>query len=170
MSDKLPVNDYRLFPDVGVERGVDYRHYESLQPPGKILRKSPSIQSDIIRDPFVRLFIPYSPRYNSDLAEHCPDVEPIPKEGYFGDARPSEKIVGSALDCLGSYHLVFLNGKRLDLEFDFFTRAETGVRGIVTYIPTERLPRGRNALRIERVAVEEEEQEDKTEYFIPFWI
>ena len=48
------------------------------------------------------------------------------------------------------------------------------MRGIVTYLPTADLPRGRNALRIERVEVDEpeegEEAEPPTEYYIPFWL
>ncbi len=182
-SERLAIDGYRLFPDVAVERGIDYRHYESLQPPGKIVRRAPSIQSDIIEDPFVRLFIPYSPLgHDRKLVKHCPEVDPIPPQDFKAasrfNMRPPDDSVDAALGCLGSFHQVFLNGELLDLDYDFFTRAETGVRGIVAYLPVTGLPRGRNALRIEQVKVEDDEEKDQDEdeedkqvvYFIPFWI
>ncbi len=183
MSGRLAVDGYTLFPDVAVARGVDYRHYESLQPESEIERWAPSIQSDVIEDPFVKLFIPYSPfAHDRKLAKHCPEVEPVPAQKFYIRAkfnrRPPDESVDAALDCLGSFHPVYLNGERLELDFDFYARSDTGVRGIVAYIPTEGLPKGRNALRIERVAVKEDdedaadtdEEETKTEYHVPFWI
>ncbi len=183
-SERLAIDGYRLFPDVAVERGIDHRHYESLQPHDEIVRRAPTIQSDIIEDPFVRLFIPYSPfAHDRELAKHCPDVEPIPAQEIKATARftrrPPDESVDAALDCLGSFHQVYLNDEKLDLDYDFFTRGSTGVRGIVAYLPTGGLPKGRNALRIEQVKiVEENEEKDEAEeedekrvvYFIPFWL
>lgn len=179
LSERLPLFGYTLFPDVAVERGLDHRHYESLQPAGAIVRRAPTIQSDIIEDPYVRLFIPYSPlAHNDDLAELCPDVDPIPTQELTAparfNARPPDDTVDAALGCLASFHRVYLNDQLLDLDYDFFSRGESGVRGIVAYLAVDDLPRGRNALRIERVEVEDEngddEEDEQVVYFIPFWI
>ncbi len=175
-SEKPPINDYLFFPDVAVERSVDYRHYEDQQTEGKIHRR-PSIQSDVVSDPFVRLFIPYSPRNNPLLAELCPGVEPVPQRALSlkrsdRDIKPPPKIVEAALGCLGKLHRIFVNGDLLETEFDFHIRPDTRERGIVTYLSAEGLPRGRNFLRIEQAQSEEDRknEEPKTEYFIPFWL
>jgi len=175
-SEKPPINDYLFFPDVAVQRSVDYRHYEDQQTEGMIYRR-PSIQSDVVSDPFVRLFIPYSPRNNPLLAELCPGVEPIPQQALSlkrsdRNIKPPRKIVEAALGCLGKLHQVFLNGALIEPEFDFHVRPDTRERGIVTYLSADGLPEGRNFLRIEQAQSEEDKgnEEPKTEYFIPFWL
>ncbi|MGH9887179.1 MAG: hypothetical protein ACREBE_16755, partial [bacterium] len=57
-SDRLSVNGYDFF---GASRAhmVQYRFYENQRQPGKAYSRTPSIQADIIRDPYVKLFIPY---------------------------------------------------------------------------------------------------------------
>ncbi len=177
-SDKLVIHGYQYFPDVRVDRQVDFSHYESLQPAGKIFRTSPSIQSDIITDPFIKLFIPYSPgKHNRHLGKLCPDVQPVPQQGFSAQkikqgTRPPKASTDAALDCLGSLHQISMNGELLELDFDFYSRPDSGVRGIITYISTAEIPQGRNTLHIERVATDDEDDNDpgKTEYFIPFWI
>ncbi|MEM7354339.1 MAG: hypothetical protein AAF657_26270 [Acidobacteriota bacterium] len=179
-TDRLLVHGYTMFPDVNVERGIDYGHYENLRPEGEIYRRYPSIQSDIIEDPFIKLFIPYSPRDNDDLARLCRDVEPVPQQGFrIGsrtrvEMRPTAANLEAALACLGSFQRIFINGERIEPAFDYFTRSDTEVRGIMTYLPVEGLPKGKNLLHIERVETEEPGQEngdgEKIEFFIPFWI
>lgn len=48
------------------------------------------------------------------------------------------------------------------------------MRGIITYIPTDPLPKGRNELHVEQAEIDDEDDSDAdkndVEYFIPFWI
>lgn len=182
LSGQLPIHDYRYFPAEPGTAVVAGKHYESLRPRARSARAVPTIHADVIDGPFVKLFIPYTPRrHNELLAERCPGVEPI-SAGFL--ARDREEAiparVTAALSCLAGLHEVELNGSLLDLEFDYYARSEADARGFVTYIPTAPLPRGRNLLRIAEVeatnsseeAVQDapDDEESAREYFIPFWI
>jgi len=52
------------------------------RPAEEIFRTLPSIQSDVIRDPYVKLFIPYYPRRHNPVVEkRCPGVRPLKEPG-----------------------------------------------------------------------------------------
>src|SRR5205085_8925932 len=71
-SDRLSINSYDYVGSSDAY-GVDFRYYESQRPAGELYARIPSIQSDVIRDPYVKLFIPYSPtRHNEHVAARCP--------------------------------------------------------------------------------------------------
>ena len=179
-SDKLPFHGYSFFPDKRVERSLGHGHYENLRQAGKLYRHEPVIQSDMIVDPFVRLFIPYSPRrHNKRLDQLCPETEPLPQQGFSLRKNPppvqlSDGHVAQALECLGQLYTIFLNDEAIAPQFDFYARPDTGVHGIITYLPTESLPEGRNILRIKQVKIDSDDTKTDegtpVEYFIPFWI
>ena len=81
------------------------------------------------------------------------------------------------LRSLASIHGVAVNGtQRPEIDFRFYTQPATGLRGIVGYIPTASLPRGRNVLVVQpaprrRVSPgEEAKRRPLTPYTIPFWL
>ena len=78
------------------------------------------------------------------------------------------------LRCLAEIHRVALDGKPLPgLEFQFSTHPETGVRGILGYIPAAGLPPGSHLLRVEaapRAEAEPRKNERPPDpYLIRFW-
>ncbi|HYO16480.1 MAG TPA: hypothetical protein VE685_25060 [Thermoanaerobaculia bacterium] len=159
------------------EHEVSSVFYESLRPEGKIFR-APSIQSDVIRDPYVKLFIPYYARRHNPLIEkRCPDVRPL-REGGLRLELPGEdhRPQGSpeaVLRCLAGIHKVALDGKPLaGSSFHFYTHPKTGLRGIVTYIPTAGLSRGSHLLRVAAVPRAEPRKGEPPPdpYLIRFWL
>ena len=164
---EFSLDNYSYLPENPGVLGVDFRHYENQRPPDEVYPRIPSIQSDVIRDPYVRLFIPYSPeRHNRALAARCPEAETLPA----GDAA------ASVLRCLAAIHRVTLNGDpRPDLAFHFYTHPQSGMRGILAYIPAANLPAGRSVLTVQpaprakragRIRASERPPEP---YIIPFW-
>jgi hypothetical protein len=129
--------------------------------------KLPEIQSDMVRDPYVRLFIPYLPRrHNTLIARRCPGVRPgAAHTGAGGEA---------VLRCLASLQPLTLNGKPYAASFRFSTQPQTGFRGIVAYIPTAGLPRGENVLTVAQLAIPDatpaEAAKLATPHSIPFWL
>ena len=170
------LESYRLFPARRTELSIDYRLYESLRPEGRVYLREPFIQSDIITDPYVRLFIPYFPfRDNDLLAEICPDAKPLPDEGLIpgSDTAPPEDL-RVAIDCLASMHEVSVNGESLQgSRYHFYEDPDTGVHGILTHIAAEELPRGENEIRITRRPSKADEgrprEAERRLYVIPFW-
>jgi len=127
----------------------------------------PEIQSDMVRDPYVRLFIPYRPRrHNALIARRCPGVGRDAPQTGAGNA--------AVLRCLATLQPVTLNGRPLAPAFRFYTHPGTGFRGIVAYIPTAGLPRGENVLTVGPLAIPDptraETARPEPPYTIPFWL
>jgi hypothetical protein len=125
--------------------------------------KLPQIQSDIIRDPYVRLFIPYFPRrHNLLISRRCPGVPRRVEQGSGAEV----------LRCMAALQPVTLNGRPLAASWSFSTQPGNGMRGIVAYIPAATLPRGENVLTVGQLPSPDSAATAKPEtpYRIPFWL
>ena len=149
----VTVNGADFFSARSEANAVDYAHYESQWPAEHVNSAAPSIQADVVRDPYVRLFIPYQPpRHNPAVAARCPDLRPLEPRGVglaFGRrADPvTDAAAAAVLRGLAALHAVSLDGApRPALRFRFATHPRTGVDGIVAYLPTAELPRGEHQL------------------------
>ena len=177
--------------------GVEPHHYDSLAPDDIVIRPQPSIQSDLVTDRYVRLFLPYLPRDNEALRELCPQVKPFYEEGFIkryrrSDPRPNPETVEKVLECLSRLYEIELDGEPLENPTFLYSRhPRHGARGMVTYIPTAPLASGQHLLRIQKVdpfaensdeepdpaseptsdSIPAEQPESATEQstFIPFW-
>jgi hypothetical protein len=175
----LSVNSYDYFGP-SLAHGVTSAHYES-QRPASTPPRTPMIQSDIIRDPYVKLFIPYSPqRHNVTLARECPGLKPLQEQGLQvgRDTPVADSLVVPALNCLKKVHAVAVDGvARPDLDFAFYEHPGTGLRGILTYIAVDSLARGRHVITVMPVppavlptdSVTLANAAWKKPYVIPFW-
>lgn len=146
----LSVNGYDYYGS-SFRHGVATAHYENQRQPTASPR-APMIQSDIVRDPYVRLFIPYAPtRHNPALARLCPGLRPLQSQGLQvgPENYAADSLTVPALQCLAKLHAVALDDRpRPDLVFAFHEHPTTGLRGIVTYIPVDSLPRGRHVITV----------------------
>jgi hypothetical protein len=159
----------------GVERGF----YEDKRAPGEVYTL-PSIQSDVVREPYVRLFIPFLPgRHDALFSRACAGMRPFREGGlrFGGDEPGGESDAGrqAVLECWARAQPVTLNGRPLAVPFRFYTHPATGIRGVVAHIPTAGLPRGENVLTVARVPPARETEErappkERPPYFIPFWL
>jgi hypothetical protein len=177
----LEVNRYAYFaqPD---RFSVNPSYYESQRPADDPWPLTPTIQSDVIREPFVKLFIPYSVRrHNRAIAVACPGVRPLRPLGLeLAPGRDDDLLPDSAatavLTCLVRVHRVTLNGAAVtDLAFHFYTHPSNSLRGVVAYIATAGLPRGRNVLTVQPAPrppsmIGRHSTRPLTPYVIPFWL
>ena len=171
-SDRLSINSYDYIASSNTY-GVDYRYYESQRAAGELYPRVPSIQSDVIRDPYIKLFIPYLPtRHNADVAARCPAVRPLQDRGIQIGAEPlvADSLAAPVLRCLAEIHQVTLNGASIaDLDFRFYEHPTTGVKGIIAYIAADNLPKGRNTLVVQQAPIPDEPGRKLQPYVIPFW-
>ncbi len=150
-------------------------HYENQQSPGAS-RPEPMIQSDIIRDPYVRLFVPYSPdRDNAGIKRTCPQLTPLQAEGvHFGiDNGVADSLAVRVLDCLARLHAITLDGASVaGLDWFFSENGRTGLRGVSTYIPIDSLRPGRHVITVTPVPprrIRDSASMLSQPYIIPFW-
>ncbi len=117
---------------------------------------TPSIDSDIIRGPYLRVYLPYRPRRHNPLMDKaCPLTGPV------ADQMPASAA------CLGGLHTLFLDEGTLDgLTFDFTRDAGSDFVGLVSYLDVRTLAPGRHELRIDAPGRDEG---TTTTYRIPFY-
>ena len=155
-------------------------HYENRRDRDAVFPLTPAIQSEIIRDPYVRLFIPITPeRHNPLIAERCPDVEEQ-RPSFRFEGRPGVESDSTRtrrlLTCLARLQPVSLDGRTLDgLHYSLTTDAKSGLRGILAYIPVSGLAAGEHMLvvaGVPRVRPEagREPREPRPPAFIRFWL
>ena len=173
-NDLLSVNSYDYFA-ASARYGVDYRFYENQRAPDDIYARTPSIQSDMIRDAYVKLFIPYMPRrHNALVAKTCPTLRPIEARGISLTPDPPvpDSLAIPVLQCLAKISAVTLDGTaRSDLQFRFYEHPTTGIKGIITYIPADSLSRGQHVITVQPAPSPDAKPSDAAPrpWVIPFW-
>lgn len=174
--------DHLYLPDEPGAFGVGNAFYESQRHEDDVHDRLPSIQSDVIRDPYLKLFIPYAPlRHGAAFAEQCPGVRPLSRGGVRMDAGgpPDSAAVRAVLECWTRLQPVTLNGRPIRPQFRFYEHPDSGIRGILAYIPVEGLPRGENLLTVAvapRTRADEAKRRNLVSgkpaepYYIRFWL
>lgn len=178
----VSVDGYAFIPDVAGRFGVEPAYYESQRRAGQPYEDTPSIQSDVVREPYVRLFVPYYPaRHNRLFARRCPELKPFPDENFVPDSRrlpPPDSAQRAVLACWARVQPVTLNGRPLAVPFRFYTHPRTGSRGIVAHVPTAGLPRGENVITVARTprsgeleaAADSAKAPRRPPHYISFWL
>jgi hypothetical protein len=155
-------SEHVYLPDTPGEFGVRPYYYQSQREPGGVYDRVPSIQSDVIRDPYVKLFIPYTPiRHGAAFAEQCPRLRPLSRTGVRmdGGEPPSAGQVQAVLDCWMRLQPVTLNGRPIRPDFRFYQQPEN-------VITVGLSPRPQSDERIrQRIGVAPDPP-----HHIPFWL
>jgi hypothetical protein len=165
------VDGARFLPAEDDARTVNGILYEDQRPDGEIYALTPSIPSDVVQGPYVRLFIPYSPRrQDAAVADRCAGVRPLSE---LRDAADGD--LAAVLACLARLQPVSVNGRALNVPFRFRTDPRSGMRGIVAYVPTGSLPRGENVITVARAPRSRSDESlvkraPQPPYVIRFWL
>jgi len=160
-------SSYAFFDDESDTRAVHAQFYDSLRGASASPR-APSIQSDVIVGPYVRLFVPYvTLRHEAALRRVCPGLRPLDHDE---DATPAGRAAAdSVLRCALRLHRPALDGRPLDtLAFRFFANPRTERRGFLMLIPTAGLAPGEHRLTV-WPARREGARTPNVPWTIPFW-
>ncbi|HEX8244832.1 MAG TPA: hypothetical protein VF541_15095, partial [Longimicrobium sp.] len=173
----LQFSGYAYLPESPGALGVVSDFYGDRRGSGIAASSVPYIQSDVVRDPYVRLFIPYRPRrHNTLLERNCPVVrDAVRAGGLFSSARPTGQAgTRAVLACMAALQPVMLDGRRITPDFRFGEAPETGIRGIVAYIPVAGLARGEHVLAVAALPLIDptpaEARKPHPPFTIPFWL
>jgi len=169
----IAYDSYIYYPSQSREHQLLPVNYDNLRDPDTPASE-PSIQSDVIEGPYLRLFIPYDAREDNDrIRALCPGVPPLRQEGFFFASKkklPPARIAQLS-SCLDKVYDVHLDGKRLENPgFVFYRHPAARVAGRLAMIPVGTLQPGRHLLTVRHAqlpGVKVDEEAD--EYFIPFW-
>ena len=175
------VGEVRYVPEDAGPYGVQAEHYENQRRRGELYDRVPAIQAEVVREPYVRLFIPYSARRHGEaFPDRCPGMRPLSRGAFLrlGTAPPPDSArVAAVLACWRRLQPVTLNGLEITPDFRFYTHPRTGIHGIVAHLPTAGLPRGENLLVVgpaprtrEDEAARRRRGRPPQPHYIPFWL
>jgi hypothetical protein len=166
----LPGEQY--LPKEAVGRELDSVYYADARDLREAQQGHPYIPSEIIRGPYLRLFVPYVPRrLDAALERDCPQAtlraeKSDQEEQRAAEAARTTELLRCAADKL---YPLQLDGLPLaDLRYDIARDPLTEMRGFVTMIDVRELPRGRHELAVVRPQPPDEE-EPVQPALIPFW-
>lgn len=126
----------------------------------------PSIQSDVIVDPYVRLFVPYRPAsHNVALRRVCPTLRPPENDDDAPGVAAGDDAI---LACVARLHAVTLDGRPAGGRFRFFTNPRTERRGFLMLIPAANLASGEHVIGV-HPARRAPAPGDTAPVRIPFW-
>jgi hypothetical protein len=151
-----------LTGEPGEERTLVPAHYADQRLDPDAMKPLPYIQSEIARDDYVRLFIPFRPsRDNAALAKSCPQA-----------AQAQRESAARVLDCLALLYPIALDEVTIaDPRFDRAQDPGTGLRGVIAMIPVGTLAPGRHELQVGFPPSPRRGPDDPAEpsYRIAFW-
>lgn len=111
----------------------DLRYYEAQRPSRELIEHI-SIQSEIIEDDFLRLFIVHQKIIERLLGKNCEDSRMTPRT-YF--------------ECCSDIYRVYIDEDyQMGYHWQFHTHPQTGEMGVITFIPIPDLPPGEHMLKI----------------------
>lgn len=162
----IPMMESRnYFSSGSVEYKINSGYYVSQRGEMEQIPEA-SIQSDVIQDPFLKLFINYSKYLDEDLSKIC-------KEPIFADSlRNSQKRPlrdKARIACMMEYFQIALNDSTISSN-EFFFEETAQAKGIKSYLSTEKCKIGRNTLFIKTLQTDSLPKKVWGDYVaIPFW-
>jgi hypothetical protein len=144
---------------------LDANLYENLRIPEKSIAHL-TIQSDVIKEPFLKLYLAYPKRTDIRIKHLCPEPQLSKK---LNTEERTKKIAEHYLDCFARYNKIYLNDSiKIVPEFIFHKHPQTGEKGLLAYIDLSKAKTGKNHLKILRPN-QKNPQKDTTFYVVPYW-
>ncbi|MEO5596533.1 MAG: hypothetical protein ABIQ97_05250 [Lysobacteraceae bacterium] len=133
----------------------DPNYYADIAADGKAI---PHIQSDVISDPYLRLWVPLDPHRQHAFDHACSRARPTAAEADFGKRFVQEAALAA---CLGNLFSVQLDGALLPgLRWHFMRDDAIGIDGLRAYISMSPLSSGEHELSIAQPTADQAEKDD----------
>ncbi len=158
-------NNTIYFPDELTEHRISSHYYENLKSSDRRIM-DPIIQSDVIKENYLKLFIPYDVADNDSLKASCPDLYAFFDGGFSTELRIRsasdvdsvelsedfyQNRVKANLECFSQFYTITIDDSvYTDLHYYFFTHPNKEEPGILTYIGVNNLSFGPHLLKIDR--------------------
>ncbi|MBC7572049.1 MAG: hypothetical protein H7319_20330 [Spirosoma sp.] len=160
----LDVFDNRAFMSLNAARYVvNDADYDNLRPAPELADLA-SIQADVIREPYLRLFVAYPKQLDEDLLKL--NREPVWPDTLTRQQR-RERRAAWRLNAISQYFGVYINDSLYRKpDFLFTERTENQQRGLTAILLPGNLLTGKNTLRL---TIPDSTSKPKTYTEIPFW-
>jgi hypothetical protein len=108
---------------------------------------TPVIQSDVITDDFLKVFIPTIARETA----HISFKEPTIAERFKLKTAQRDSLDKVRFETYKQFNRIFINDvEQPNLDYQFYTHPQATERGLLVYVPSEHFVKGRNILEIRK--------------------
>jgi hypothetical protein len=140
-SGELRLDGWTYFDPRPTGASIDPGHYRDSG--ATRTGRRPTIDSDVIAGPVIRLYLPYRPRrHNTLIAGSCPVLAAAVETG-------AGLNNATAATCLGNLYKVSLDGAVVTTSYRFTRDAASEFVGVLAYLPTAGLAPGPHELAID---------------------
>jgi len=157
-SGELRLDGWRYYDPRPTAPSVDPRHYRDSGAARDGRR--PTIDSDVIGGPLIRLYLPYRRRHNPLIATACPALDAAVAAGTASDHS-------AAAACVGDLYRVSIDGAAVTASYNFTRDAASDFVGVLAYLPVDGLAPGPHELAID--APGSNAQAPREVFRIPFY-
>jgi len=159
-------------------RYIDVRNYEDLLIEEDDFAEVATIQSKVIRAPYIKLFRVFDEDVENKIYQYHPSLKPKnDKRGYKANIIPiysttnkkrRDSLTRKYLEIFNTTHQVFIDSIQFDSNF-FVTTDKRKKYGFETYINIKNLSEGNHLLRLKRLTKSKKDTIQRTDITIPFW-
>jgi hypothetical protein len=140
-SGELRLDGWTYFDPRPTAASIDPGHYRDSG--ASRTGRRPTIDSDVIAGPVIRLYLPYRPRrHNPLIASSCKVLAAAVAAG-------SGLNNAMAATCLGNLYKVSLDGAAVTASYSFTRDAASEFVGVLAYLPTAGMASGPHELTID---------------------
>ncbi len=166
-------DSYIYYPSQAREHQLRAAHYDTLRN-RDVPVSEPTIQSEVVEGPYLRLFVPYDAREDNDRVRAlCPNVAPLRGDGVFfaRTAKVPPPRMAQLNACFDRLYQIALDGRIVEKPGFVFHRHPQGqVAGRLALLPIGSLPPGRHLLTVRHTPLPRVKNDRSAdEFFIPFW-
>lgn len=154
-------------------------NYEDIVNENKILISDVTIQSKIITDDYIKVFMPYSENIEDRVFTFNPSLKPkkdirglnssININGTFFNRRKRDSTKREYLKTLNSIYYVVIDSTKQSADF-IFSQNKKGELGFETYIKAKgNISEGKHVLKVNRISIKDKDTSRWNVTTIPFW-
>lgn len=144
---------------------VSDQNYDNLRPSDEMVT-SISIQADIIKEPYLKVFLAYPKRRDQQLRSFCKTIDTPDSLNKYQKRAILDR---HHLECIAKFFKVYIDDSLYqNQDFVYFQSKQPAKKGFLTYIPTQKLSPGKHLLKV-TTAVSDTTNEKEYLYTLPFW-
>lgn len=156
---------------------VNSENYEDLLVEEDDLVRVASIQSKVIKEPYLKVFKLFSERVENQMYRYKPALKPEnDQRGFTTDiivldndnATERDSVVNNFLDTFNKTHQVYIDSIKYKTDF-LITTNNKNQAGFETFINIKNLDEGKHHMKLKRLYLKEKDTLKHTEINIPFW-
>ena len=161
------------------ETYLNEKNYEDLLIEDADLAKTATIQSKVIREPYLKVFRVFTENVEDQLYRYHPSLKPKEdKRGFTTDmiiydnrsSKNRNRLTKKYLEIFNTTHQVFIDSVKFNSDF-LISKNKKNQKGFETYIDIKNLSKGKHVLKLKRIYISKKTKDTlKTTYInIPFW-